>query len=73
MCHFQEGLGGTSGVVTVMVGAKDKDLPGLQSADMFWGYAFIHIGSFYVFQTQRYDYFVQLGADPFFTVLCLSA
>ena len=38
--------GGTSGVVTKVVGAKDKDLPGLQSTDMFWGYSLNHIGSY---------------------------
>ena len=35
--------GGTSGVVTEMVGAKDKYLPGLQGTDMFWGYSLNHI------------------------------
>lgn len=38
--------GGTSGVVTKVVGAKDKDLPGLQGTDMFWGYSLNHIGSY---------------------------
>ena len=38
--------GRTSGVVAEMVGAKDKDLPGLESADMFWGYSLNHTGSY---------------------------
>ncbi len=38
--------GRTSGVVAVVVGAKDKDLAGLQGADMLWGYALNHIGSY---------------------------
>jgi len=38
--------GGTSGVVTEMVGAKDKYLPGLQGTDMFWGYSLNHIGCY---------------------------
>ena len=38
--------GRTSGMVAVLVGAKDKDLPGLESADMFWGYSLNHIGSY---------------------------
>ena len=35
--------GGTSGVVTEVVGAKNKDLPRLQGTDMFWGYSLNHI------------------------------
>ena len=38
--------GGTSGVVAEVVGTKDKDLPGLQGTDMFWGYSLIHIGCY---------------------------
>ena len=34
--------GGTSGVVAVLVGAKDKNLAGLQGTDMFWGYSLNH-------------------------------
>jgi hypothetical protein len=35
--------GGTSCVMAVLVRAKDKDLSGLQGADMFWGYSLNHI------------------------------
>ena len=38
--------GRASSVVAEMVGAKDKDLPGLQGTDMFRGYSLNHIGSY---------------------------
>ena len=38
--------GRASSVVAEIVGAKDKDLPGLQDTDMFWGYSLNHTGSY---------------------------
>ena len=59
--------GRTSGVVAEPVGAKDKDLAGLQGADVVGSYAVIHIGCYWG-NCHKDMGFCVIGGCPFGTL-----